>query len=57
MPSISARIPDDERETLEEVADLLDEDRVRRSGRRFGRVCTTSAFESPSSAIKPVKYR
>jgi predicted HTH domain antitoxin len=27
MPSISARIPDDERESLEEVADLLDEDR------------------------------
>ncbi|WP_435076933.1 UPF0175 family protein [Halococcus sp. AFM35] len=27
MPSISARIPDDEREALEEVADLLDEDR------------------------------
>lgn len=27
MPSISARIPDEEREALEEVADLLDEDR------------------------------
>lgn len=27
MPSISARIPEDERETLEEVADLLDADR------------------------------
>ncbi|MFA1610283.1 UPF0175 family protein [Halobellus rubicundus] len=27
MPSISARIPDDEREELEEVADLLDEDK------------------------------
>ena len=27
MPSISARIPDEERETLEEVADLLGEDR------------------------------
>ena len=27
MPSISARIPDEERDALEEVADLLDEDR------------------------------
>jgi predicted HTH domain antitoxin len=27
MPSISARIPDEEREALEEVADLLGEDR------------------------------
>ena len=27
MPSISARIPDDERETLDEVAELLGEDR------------------------------
>lgn len=27
MPSISARIPDDERERLDEVADLLGEDR------------------------------
>ncbi len=27
MPSISARIPDEERDVLEEVAELLDEDR------------------------------
>lgn len=27
MPSISARVPDDEKETIEEVADLLEEDR------------------------------
>jgi predicted HTH domain antitoxin len=27
MPSISARIPDDEADALEEVADLLDEDK------------------------------
>jgi predicted HTH domain antitoxin len=27
VPSISARIPDDEREALDEVAELLDEDR------------------------------
>ena len=27
MPSISARIPEDEADTLEEVADLLDEDK------------------------------
>jgi predicted HTH domain antitoxin len=27
MPSISARVPDDEKEAIEEVAELLDEDR------------------------------
>ncbi|MDG5820244.1 UPF0175 family protein [Natronococcus sp. A-GB7] len=27
MPSISARVPDDDEETLEEVAELLDEDK------------------------------
>lgn len=27
MPSISARVPDDEEETLEEVAELLEEDK------------------------------
>ena len=37
MPSISARIPDDEEEILEEVADLLEEDKsttIRKALRR-----------------------
>jgi len=55
MPSISARVPEDDEAAIEAVADLLEAEKVPSSGRPSGRGWRTSGSGSPSSATSPAR--
>jgi len=57
MSSISARIPDEDEAALEEVSELLGEDKSTVIRKALAKGCRISASDSPSSSTNPVRSR